>query len=142
MEAIQAILRDRQSRLVAALQSRAQSLRITLDALKSRRPLRRPFDLLLDLAQQLDAVQSRGRRAIGFLLDRNKQRMASTATHLESLSPLGVLARGYSLTTKMDGQPVTDAAQLSVGETIHTRFGHGAALSRVEQLELPEHRRG
>jgi exodeoxyribonuclease VII large subunit len=140
MEAIQAILRDRQSRLLAALQSRAQSLRITLDALKNRRPLRRPFDLLLDLAQQLDAVQTRGRRAIEVLLNRSKQRMASMATHLESLSPLGVLARGYSLTTKMDGQPVTDAAQLSEGETVHTRFGRGAALSRVEQLELPEQR--
>ncbi len=135
MEAIQAILRDRQSRLVAALQSRAQTARITLESMKSRRPFRRPFDGLLDLAQQLDVLQTRGRRAIGVVLDRTRQRTASMAMHLESLSPLGVLGRGYSLTTKMDGLPVTDAAQLSAGETIHTRFSHGAALSRVERVE-------
>ncbi len=135
MEAIQSILRDRQSRLVTALETRAKAARMVLDALKSRRPLRRPFDGLMDLAQQLDGLQSRGVRAIAVILNRDRQRVAVAATHLESLSPLGVLGRGYSLTTKMNGTPVTDSSQVSAGEVVHTRFGRGAALSRVEKVE-------
>ena len=61
---------------------------------------------------------------------------ALLAGRLESLSPLGVLVRGYSLTTsESDGKTITDASHLSVGETIHSRFAHGAAVSRVEKID-------
>ena len=135
MEAIYATLRDRQSRLAAALRSRAQGARRSLGAIESHPAFKKPFDRLHNLAQQLDQWQARGARAVNVLLDRTKQRTAAMAAHLESLSPLGVLARGYSLTTRAtDGRPVLDAAQVPVGETIHTRFQHGAAVSRIEQI--------
>ena len=64
---------------------------------------------------------ARGGRAIGVLLERSRHRTAELASSLHSLSPLGVLARGYSLTTRSsDGAAVTNADQLKVGETIHT----------------------
>jgi exodeoxyribonuclease VII large subunit len=135
MEAIYATLRDRQSRLVAGLRGRAQEARQRLEAIETRPPFKKPFDRLHNLAQQLDGWQARGDRAVGVLFDRIKQRTAALATHLESLSPLGVLARGYSLTTRVaDGRPVVESSQLSVGEAIHTRFARGAAISRIEQI--------
>ena len=55
---------------------------------------------------------------------------------LESLSPLGVLGRGYSLTQRTaDGSLVRDAAGLEVGETITSRFARGSVISRVEKVE-------
>ena len=55
---------------------------------------------------------------------------------LESLSPLAVLGRGYSLTQRTaDGRVIRAAAELSPGEQITTRFAHGQAISRVEQVE-------
>ncbi|HVW35684.1 MAG TPA: exodeoxyribonuclease VII large subunit, partial [Pirellulales bacterium] len=56
------------------------------------------------------------------------------ANHLESLSPLGVLGRGYSLTQRLsDGRLIRDAAELKIGDEITTRFARGQAISRVER---------
>ena len=65
-----------------------------------------------------------------------QQKMAAIAARLESLSPLGVFRRGYSLTQRAaDGQIVRDASQLAVGEAIVTRLAAGRAVSRVESIE-------
>lgn len=61
------------------------------------------------------------------------------AAQLESLSPLAVLGRGYSLTQRVaDGQIVRNSAILSPGEVIATRFFRGQAVSRVERVEEAE----
>jgi len=134
--AILATLRDRQSRLRAALQRRAIDARQRLHSIQSRRPFKRPFDRVHDFAQQLDQWQSRCRRAIGLCVEQSEHKAAAMAARLESLSPLNVLARGYSLTRRIDDdRPITDAGELSVGETIHTRIHRGAIISRVEQIE-------
>jgi exodeoxyribonuclease VII large subunit len=133
---IRASLRDRQSRLLAALRRRSSEVRQRLKWIESRRPFRRPFDQIHVHAQQLEQLQSRAGRAVGVSIDRFKHRAAVLAGRLESLSPLGVLARGYSLTVHgSDGRPITDASQLSVGETVHTRFARGASVSRVEEIQ-------
>jgi exodeoxyribonuclease VII large subunit len=139
--AILATLRDRQSRLANALRRRAQDVRQRLETIRTRVPFRRPFDRIHDLGQQLDDWQSRGRRAIDVQLDRSKQKSATLAAQLESLSPLGVLARGYSLTTRGDNsRPLVDAGELNVGETIRTRFAQSAAISRIEAIERNQQR--
>jgi exodeoxyribonuclease VII large subunit len=136
MEAIYATLRDRQGRLTAALRSRSQEARRRIQNIESRAIFKKPFDRLHHLAQQLDLWQARASRAAKVLLERNRQRAAALTGHLESLSPLGVLARGYSLTTRTtDGTPIFDAAQLQAGETIHTRFSLGNVVSRVENID-------
>lgn len=134
--AILATLRDRQSRLRAALQRRAIDARQRLDSLQSRRPMKRPFDRVHDFAQQLDQWMGRCRRAVGLCALQSKNKIAAMAAQIESLSPLGVLARGYSLTRRIgDDRPITDAEQLSVGEAIHTTIHRGAVVSRIEQIE-------
>ena len=58
------------------------------------------------------------------------------AGKLDSLSPLGVLARGYSVTQRLDGaRVVRNVDELQVGDQLITRFSHGRAISRVEQLD-------
>ena len=58
------------------------------------------------------------------------------AARLESLSPLAVLGRGYSLTQRTaDGRVIRDAAELAAGEQLTTRFAQGQAVSRVERVE-------
>jgi exodeoxyribonuclease VII large subunit len=65
------------------------------------------------------------------------RRQSDTAAgRLESLSPLAVLGRGYTLTLHTaDGRAIRAAAELLPGEQITTRFAHGQAISRVEQVE-------
>ena len=61
------------------------------------------------------------------------------ANQLESLSPLGVLARGYTVTLRYENaRVITDAAELRTGDRIVTRFVQGSAVSRVERAgDLP-----
>jgi exodeoxyribonuclease VII large subunit len=132
---IRAGLRDRQTRLLAALRRRANQARERLLQLESRRPFRRPFDAVHDLAQQLEQLQTRAGRAVRMSIERSRHTATALAARLESLSPVGVLARGYSLTTRgSDGGPLTDASQLNLGEMLHTRFARGATISKIEQI--------
>ena len=94
------------------------------------------YALRFHLARDLDDLEMRTQRAIAFQLTRHKDRLAAVAARLESLSPLGVLARGYSVTQRTaSGQVVTDAAGLTVGDTLTSRFGRGQAISQVTEIQ-------
>ena len=61
------------------------------------------------------------------------------SAQLESLSPLGVLSRGYSVTRRAPvGDVVTDATSLEAGQLINTRLAKGSVISRVEETKLDE----
>jgi exodeoxyribonuclease VII large subunit len=63
--------------------------------------------------------------------------LAAKTAHLESLSPLAILARGYSLTRRLaDGQLVGSADDLAPGDRIVTRFAAGEVTSRVEGSDV------
>jgi exodeoxyribonuclease VII large subunit len=65
-----------------------------------------------------------------------KQHTISLAARLESLSPLAVLRRGYSVTQReTDGAVVLSADQLSIGDRIRTRLAAGEVLSHVDELK-------
>ena len=51
---------------------------------------------------------------------------------LEALSPLKVLARGFSLTQRADGRVVTSAGDVSPGERITVRVHDGGIDATVE----------
>ena len=60
------------------------------------------------------------------------EKLANLATRLESLSPLNVLARGYSLTLTDKGKLLRSAADVNVGDSLLTRLAEGEIISRVE----------
>ena len=56
--------------------------------------------------------------------------LAQSAAQLEALSPLGVLARGYSIVLK-DGLVVKDSQEVKAGEILDIHLAHGQIRSRV-----------
>ncbi|HJS08660.1 MAG TPA: exodeoxyribonuclease VII large subunit, partial [Pirellulales bacterium] len=133
---VQAALAVRQQRLGRALRRRAVEARRRLEQFAAHRVFRRPFERVMNLAREVDLLATQLGRAIGLRMSGAKQVLAAVAAQLESLSPLGVLGRGYSLTTRIaDGRLIDDAAQLSIGEQIRTRFAHGEAISEVNRIE-------
>ncbi len=121
-----------QRRLVTNLRGQAAAARRHLDQLAKSRVLREPKLLLYDRSRRLDELDAAAARAIRRRLSATHDRLAATAARLESLSPLAVLARGYSVTTLADGGVVRDASQVKAGETIYTRLAQGELSSRVE----------
>ncbi|HYV35811.1 MAG TPA: exodeoxyribonuclease VII large subunit [Gemmataceae bacterium] len=122
-------------RLRGLMGSRFAYLRQRLDDIDQRRVFRRPVERIRDLEQRLDGLGDRLQRGIRQRLQGLRQLTAAAAARLESLSPLNVLARGYSLTRRASDQKVVRAAdQLAVGDLLVTILQHGQLKSRVEEI--------
>ena len=122
-----------QKRLVASLQSQAMHGRARWNALAQRRIFRRPLDQIHEWMELVDELEGRALRAAQQLRRQAEDRLASYTAQLESLSPLRVLARGYSVTMRADNRSVVrDAALLRIGDQITTRLESGMVVSRVE----------
>jgi exodeoxyribonuclease VII large subunit len=110
----------------------AQEIRRTLSRLAERLALAVRMRLRLE-GEQLDHLSDRADRAIRRVLDDRRHRLARASAALEALSPLAVLARGYSLTLREDdATPVRSADDVRPGDLIHTRLASGRIISRVE----------
>lgn len=130
---LQAGLRACRQRLAASLRSRAAAARSRLTSLAERRVFRRPLERVRDSARGLDELELRATRAIRVRHAGASAQLGGLAGRLESLSPLAVLSRGFSLTERScDGQLVLDAATLEAGERITTRLARGRVTSVVE----------
>jgi exodeoxyribonuclease VII large subunit len=132
---IRAGLDSQKLRLIAALRARAFDARARLDGLAQHRAFRHPFERVHELARQVDDLEMRATRAMGNQLTRSQDRLAAAAGQLESLSPLAVLGRGYSVTQRTaTGQVATDAASLTIGDTLTTRLARGVVASEVTEI--------
>lgn len=69
-------------------------------------------------------------------LDRLKSRLKHGAGRLDTLSPLAVLERGYSITHKMPEELlVRDSGSITIGDRLRITFARGKSLCRVEEKE-------
>jgi exodeoxyribonuclease VII large subunit len=122
-----------QRRMAAILRARVAAARRHIEQLAARRVLRDPRGLIYDLSRRLDDLDQRASRAIRRRLTAAQDRTRSLTARLESLSPLAVLARGYSVTTHAEtGEILRDATAVNSGECVTTRLLRGEILSRVE----------
>jgi len=104
--------------------------------LARRRCFRQPLGRIREEEQRLDDWAGRLLRATRQRLDQARQRLAALAGRLDSLSPLNVLGRGYSLTRRAgDPTVLTDARQVVPGEQVVTHLRQGRIVSRVEAVE-------
>lgn len=121
-------------RLAQALGRRAADARLRLDAIAKHREFRRPLDRVHELSRRVDEYSLRADRAVRRNLERTGERLKSLANRLETLSPLGVLGRGYSVTQReQDGAVVTDASRVEPGDRIVSLLANGRLVSRVEE---------
>jgi exodeoxyribonuclease VII large subunit len=124
-----------QRQLVAGLRGRVAGSRARLDALATRRIFRLPAERVHQLSRRLDELDARSSRAIAGNLRRFQERIHSLAGRLESLSPLAVLSRGYSVTQHAEsGNIVRSAEEVQIGELLQTRLHRGNVTSRVEDV--------
>jgi exodeoxyribonuclease VII large subunit len=134
-EEITARIRGYHHRLRHAAYRRVMLLRARWEGIAAQRPFRRPYDLVQDRSRRLDELTIHADGAIRRLVNDRRNRLAMIAGKIESLSPLEVLARGYTITQDAaSGAVIRTARQLRVGQTIVTRFAAGEAVSNVEKI--------
>jgi exodeoxyribonuclease VII large subunit len=124
-----------ETRLKELLLNRLQMARQRFADLCQRRAFRLPLDRIRELERRLDDWGERLNRAVKQRLLLSRKQVEGVAAQLESLSPLNVLARGYSLTRNELGKVIREASQLQVGERLETLVAKGRIVSRVEGME-------
>lgn len=122
--------------LVASLRELVQDARREVDHLASRRVLTHPRERLHDQTQRVDELSDRLRRALQQRCQLEHETVRRLAETLEALSPLAVLSRGYSLTSRLpSGELLRSVQDIRPGERLQTRLADGTMTSRVESVD-------
>ncbi len=123
--------------LTQQIRKRLQRATSKVEAIGTRPAFRKPLERLERMQLQLAQLHARLQRATNSHQETLQQKVSALAEQLEALSPLKVLARGYSLTQRADGLVVRDVAEVSVGDVLTTRLSRGQLQVRVEGIEEP-----
>ena len=141
-------LDELRERLQNSLTQRAVNARLQLDSLASRRVFTNPLQRVRQLGEGVDELSDRLNAAVRRRVERSKQEAGQLSATLNSLSPLGVLARGYSVTYGCEvpgdgaddpsavqrGNLIRNASDVEAGDSVLTYLEHGRVVSRVEQV--------
>ena len=120
-------------RLEDSLEKRLRYCKERLRLLERQPALQYPERLIEQRRRTIDLLEERLDRSLDKRVESAKERIAKLSATVHALSPLAVLARGYGLTKNANGEQVRSVKQLSVGETIRTRFADGVIVSDVTE---------
>jgi exodeoxyribonuclease VII large subunit len=151
-------LDDALSRMRDALRRRVTGGRRTLDEVNGRLKLAHPRTRLARdrgaleaLAQrlgpatkrlvdarrrQIDEAHARLAPAMRIRIATQRSALGTSVAKLDALSPLAILARGYSVTLA-HGHAVVDASQVAAGDAITVRVHQGAIDAAVTRVRKP-----
>ena len=122
-------------RLQQSLRHRWQKKAENLTAL-SIRLYKNPLPLRLQqYEQQLAQLKVRLNSHMNLTLSLQQKQLAHLCGKLDSLSPLKVLARGYSITQNQQNLTIRSLKDVNVGEHIKTRLTDGDIISQIIRLE-------
>ncbi len=129
-------LKRLEEQLPEALLGKVEWARARLESLANHWALRNPEERIARFRQRVDELQSRLEPLLRRSGERRKDRLLALMQRLESLSPLKVLERGYSVTQQADsGNVVRDADSVKEGDEIVTRLRKGKVRSKVIRKE-------
>lgn len=131
-------LDDRQKSLVLAVGTRLRLAERRVDDSGRRLEASRPQILLARFGERIESLSERLRRRLEDGIQRRQLRVDSLEKQLEALSPLAVLNRGYTITTrKKDGSIVRRVEQVKPGDHLLTRLPDGEVESIAEDKSQP-----
>lgn len=115
------------------LQLRQQTRR--QERLAQRLQQHQPQPRLHRAQQQIQQLRYRLHHALEKQLSQYKQQFGEACSHLEAVSPLATLARGYSVTTTSDGKVMKQTVQVTKGDKLKTRLQDGWVESQVTEIK-------
>lgn len=93
-----------------------------------------PQDLIDEKKKDLAYLGARSEKALIFSVEKKKARMSRLIGILDSLSPLRVVERGYSIVTK-DHEVIKSAGQVKKGDTLGIRLAQGSLTVVVDSVK-------
>ncbi len=115
--------------------TRLEQVEYRLDRARNSWALKDPERIFADGALRTDAAYTKLVSKMDSLLKQSRHSFELQVARLDNLSPLAVLARGYSVTQKEDYKVVTSIEQVRWGEELITTVGDGKIVSVVQSVE-------
>jgi exodeoxyribonuclease VII large subunit len=124
------------TRLLQSLTGKLRLSKEKLDRIANSYVIRQPFDKFNRWQQRLDDFAQRLNLNITHALNTEREKLSGIAGKLESLSPLNVLKRGYTITTRQeDNKSLRDIKNLSKGDKIKSNLSKGSIISEILSFE-------
>ncbi len=104
------------------------------EGLVLRNPVQRSKNVRLFISEKKKQLEQRTRHS----LEMKRQRVGGVSGKLDSLSPLAILQRGYSITRKLPSWKILrDAAEVREGDKVEVKLHQGTLLCGIEKTERP-----
>jgi exodeoxyribonuclease VII large subunit len=132
---LQINLDDFRERLRTALHHKKQNLYNDLRQLELRLRHQSPAKKINEKKILLKNIKKDIFNNFSYHVTALRERLQKDSAVLESLSPLGVLQRGYSITRSMSsGMIVRQAADLNIGEDVNVQLAKGKFDAKIEKI--------
>ena len=132
------ILTSVAERMKYALQNQIGERKKQLDLLMESRVLRYPEERISVERMKVDALSEQMGKQMQDILKKENTELSTLAAKLSALNPLQVLARGYSVVKKENGEVVTDIIQVENGENVKVELQEGRLLCKVLEKQRKE----
>ncbi len=107
-----------------------------LESIEKSILFRKPTERINQYRQTLDELKRSIVAEITHLVTVQSKSLQALMGKLDALSPLAILERGYSISSKLpEGKIVRSITDISVGDTLKVLFKDGAAVSEVKEKE-------
>lgn len=128
----QAVLERLRQRMNVALENKIKQANQRQQRVSQRLNQQTPQPRIYRAQTRIQQLEYRLAENIRARLSEQRERFGNVVTHLEAVSPLSTLARGYSVTTATDGKVLKQTKQVKAGDVLTTRLSDGWVESEVK----------
>ena len=119
-----------------ALNKRVDSYSLELERIKSANFIQQPVKTIIDTRKELaDLLQKNLINGVNCLLEKKEKAFGDAVLKLDTLSPLKVLARGYSIAENENGL-IQSSDDVHIGDNIKITLNHGKLNCCVTSKEV------
>lgn len=125
-------------RLNSSLKLALEQRKRHLETLLRSYALRQPEYMAQQCSQRLDELMRQMGGAIKMIVSNAAGEYKAIVGKLETLSPLGIIRRGYTITQNSEGRLLRSTSDIKEGDQLKTQFRDGACVSQVVSIEKTE----
>jgi len=124
-------------RLSALLNDRIEREYQKLDNLMLSSFMAEPCEYFSQKFDEVDVLYTRLKDGFSFLVEKENSKFSNLVSSLDALSPLKVLARGYSITTK-NGKVIKDIENINIDDELKVKLSKGYTKCVVKEVVSDE----
>ena len=126
------------SKIKSSMQHELDELTNRYKRLADSRIFLHPEEIYSQIQQDIDYYLEKIISRCGHFLDFQSERLNSIAGKLDVLSPLNILARGYSITYKLpENEILKSIAQVTMKDKVKVKLHRGEIICTVEETDIP-----